>query len=105
MISEKIRKAPILNVLFGAGAIAEAITRALQGDLEAATHSLYAAGYNFASGLIPYLPTLDRLQNSDKEYVNIWGAIFSGGSGIVDNIIKNLPDYAANGEKIGDFSS
>ncbi len=65
-----MRKAPLLNLLFGTLNILEVVQRSFYGDSEASTHSLYAAGYNFTQFVIPYLPSLKSKKNLDKKYVN-----------------------------------
>ena len=87
----KIKKAPILNILLGVGATAEAIAEAFMGDLEAASHSLVAAGYNYASGLVPYAPALKNIDRARKDDVNGIGAILNGVIGTLDNIGKAFP--------------
>jgi hypothetical protein len=90
-MERKIKKAPVLNILFGIGATAEAIVEAFMGDLEAAGHSLIAAGYNYASGLIPYAPALEKIDRAREDYVNGGGALINGLIGTLDNIGKAFP--------------
>jgi hypothetical protein len=99
-----MRKAPILNVLFGAGAVAEALVESFSGDLEASAHSLIAAGYNFLEGLVPYAPTLETTKNASKKYVNGIGAALNFVGGIADNLSKHIQIINDEGKVTADPS-
>ena len=55
MTEYDVRSSPMINVVFGSGAIAEGITKLGIGDYEAAYDSFLAAAVSFVSGVVPFV--------------------------------------------------